>query len=294
MRRKTGLFDRRTLIGAGAALAVAHPVFGAASPFAEIERRAKGRLGVAVLDVGGGRRLSYRADERFPMCSTFKLLLAVYVLVQVDAGRESLDRRIPYAAADLLEYAPTTRAHVAQGAMSMGDLCIAAVQLSDNTAANLILKEIGGPAVLTVWLRGIGDPTTRLDNNEPKLNVWAPGDVHDTTTPAAMVATLHKVLIGSVLSSASLVRLVNWMKGTTTGLQKIRAGIPADWSEGDKTGSWSDAFKGTSNDVAILRPSEGGLILVAAYLCNAAVPNAEREAALADVGRVIAREFARG
>jgi len=144
-------FDRRSLIAFGAGLALASPALAAPSPLVEIERRAKGRLGVAALDVATGRRLEYRATERFPMCSTFKLLLAAQVLSRVDAGHEALDRRIAYGKADLLDYAPATTAHVAEGGMSLGALCAAAVQLSDNTAANLILKQVGGPAGLTAW-----------------------------------------------------------------------------------------------------------------------------------------------
>ena len=148
--------------------------------------------------------------------------------------------------------------------------------------------------MLTAWLRKIGDPTTRLDNNEPKLNVWAPGELHDTTTPEAIVATWGKVLLGEVLTPASRARLIDWLQGTTTGLKKLRDGVPTDWREGDKTGSWSDDVKGTSNDIAIFWPPKRGPILVAAFLTMAAVPGAERDAAIADVGRVISKAFASG
>ena len=292
-RDPTLILGRRALILATAALAAPFPAFAAPTPFAEIEARAKGRLGVMALDVATGRRLAYRADERFPMCSTFKLLLAAFVLAKVDAGRESLDRRIAYASADLLDYAPAARAHVTEGGMTLGDLCIAAVQLSDNTAANLVLREVGGPAALTGWLSKIGDPVTRLDNNEPKLNVWAPGEAHDTTTPAAIVATWRKLLLGEVLSPASRARLTGWLKGTTTGLARLRAGLPKGWTAGDKTGTWSGP-PGTANDIAILWPPKAGPILVAAFLSQSMVSGEARDAALAEVGRVIAREFGRG
>lgn len=286
--------DRRVFIGVAATAGFAPAAIAASSPFADIEARAKGRLGVLVLDLATDRRLSYRADERFPMCSTFKFLLAAEVLSRVDAGRERLDRRIAYTKADLLDYAPTTKAHVTEGGMALGDLCAAAVQLSDNTAANLILAQIGGPEALTRWLRGIGDPTTRLDNNEPKLNVWKPGEVHDTTTPSAIVATWRKLLLGQTLSPSSRARMIDWLRGTTTGLHRIRAGLPSDWTGGDKTGTWSDEKSGTANDVAILWPPKGGPVLAAAFLTQSTVSAAERDAALADVGRMVAREFARG
>jgi beta-lactamase class A len=288
------LIDRRSLILSAAALPVAAPALAAPSPFAAIEARAKGVLGVFALDVSTGRRLAYRADQRFPMCSTFKLLLAAFVLARVDAGHERLDRRIAYGAADLLEYAPTTRAHVAEGGMVVRDLCIAAIQLSDNTAANLLLREVGGPQALTAWLRKIGDPATRLDNNEPSLNVWAPGERHDTTTPRAIVAAWRRLLLGDVLSASSKAHLIAWLQGATTGLARLRAGFPSDWRAGDKTGSWSDAKSGTTNDIAIVWPPEGGPILAAAFLTQSTVPLAEREAALAGVGRVIAERFAHG
>jgi beta-lactamase class A len=287
-------YRRRALVIATAGLVVAGPVFAAPSPFAEIERRAKGRLGVCILDVSTGRRLGYRAEERFPMCSTFKFLLAGYVLAQVDAGRERLDRSVPYIAADLLDYAPTTRAHLGEGAMTVADLCVAAVQLSDNTAANLLLRETGGPAALTAWLRQIGDPVTRLDNSEPDLNVWAPGEVVSCVSPAAVLATWRKLLMGEVLTPASRARLTDWAGGATTGAARLHSGIPADWREGDKTGTWSGLAYGTANDIAIFWPPKGGPILVAAFLCQSTVPAAERDAALAGVGRVIAGAFGHG
>ncbi len=288
------LLRRPAFVVAAAGLAASAPAFAAPSPFAAIEAQAKGVLGVAALDVSTGRRFAYREDQRFPMCSTFKLLLAAFVLARVDAGQESLDRRIAYTSADLLDYAPTTRVHVAEGGMALGDLCIAAVQLSDNTAANLVLREVGGPAALTAWLRKIGDPVTRLDNNEPKLNVWAPGEVHDTTTPDAIVATWRKLLLGEVLAPPSRARLISWLQGTTTGLARLRGGLPKDWRAGDKTGSWSDAKTGTTNDIAIVWPPKGAPVLAAAFLTQSKVSLAQREAALADVGRVIAGGFAHG
>jgi len=145
-----------------------------------MERKLGGRVGVAALDVRTGRRLAYRADERFPMCSTFKWLLAAQVLSRVDAGQEQLARVVPYSKADLLDYAPVTRAHVGEGAMKVKELLAAAIQYSDNTAANLLLSAAGGPAALTSYLRQLGDPSTRLDRMEPDLNSALPGDVRDT------------------------------------------------------------------------------------------------------------------
>jgi beta-lactamase class A len=294
--RPKGL-DRRALLGAAAGFAALSPALARTASGAAlkaIEARTGGRLGLSVLDVQSGRRIAYRADERFRMCSTFKMLAVADVLHRVDAGRETLDRFAPYTAADLLDYAPVTRAHVGQGGMKLGDLCAAAVQLSDNTAANLILAGIDGPKGLTAWLRSIGDPVTRLDRIEPALNTGRAGDPRDTTSPAAMTDTMHKVLLGEVLSPASRKRLTDWMLGTATGSNRLRAGLPADWREGDKTGTWSENGVGHANDLAILWPAGRGPILVAAFVNDAPASGDAREAALADVGRLIAQDLARG
>jgi len=260
---------------------------GDASPdLAAVERRVSGRLGVAALDTATGRRLEHRARERFPMCSTFKWLLATEVLSRVDHGVETLDRVVPYGQADLLDYAPITRQHVSEGGMRVSDLLAAAIEVSDNTAANLLLASAGGPAALTAFIRRLGDPTTRLDRNEPSLNTSIPGDPRDTTTPAAMVADLQRVLLGRTLSDGSREHLVDWLARCTTGGDKLRAGLPAGWRVGDKTGSGQH---GSTNDVAIAWPQAGAPILVAAYLTQTDAAPAERSAALASVGEIVGR-----
>lgn len=289
--------DRRELLVVMAGLAVLTPTLARAEiqhALKTIEARTGGRLGLSVLDVPSGRHFTYRPNERFRMCSTFKMLAVADVLHGVDERRETLDQFVSFTAADLLDYAPTTRAHVAQGGMTLGDLCKAAVQLSDNTAANLILARIGGPIGLTQWLRGIGDPETRLDRIEPALNTGPASDLRDTTTPLSMTSTMQKILVGEVLSAASRAQLTDWMRGTTTGLSKIHAGLPQDWREGDKTGAWSDDRSGHANDLAIVWPPSGGPILAAAFINDATAPSSDRDAALADVGRLIAQEFTRG
>ena len=155
---------------------------------AEIEAREGGRLGVFVRDTGTGATIEHRADERFPMCSTFKLLTAAAALKRVDQGAERLDRKIAYGPSDLLDYAPIAKAHVAEGGMTVADLCAAAIDWSDNTAGNLVLQSIGGPAGFTQFARSLGDEVTRLDRNEPTLNESLPGDPRDTTSPRAMAA----------------------------------------------------------------------------------------------------------
>ena len=220
---------------------------------AHLEKTSGGRLGVAVLDSADGRRFGLRQDERFPLCSTFKLLLAACVLARVDRGEEQLARRIVYGRGDLVEYSPTAERHVGKPGLSVAELCEAAVTLSDNGAANLLLASLGGPAGLTDWLRGTGDEVTRLDRNEPTLNQAIPGDPRDTTTPTAMLETLQRLLLGDVLKPTSREQLRAWLLANQTGDARIRAGVPKDWKVGDKTGTGPKAT-GTSNDVAILWP----------------------------------------
>jgi beta-lactamase class A len=257
---------------------------------AEVEAKVGGRLGVAALDVATGRRLVYRANERFPMCSTFKAMAVAAVLRRVDSGHERLDRFVPYGETNLLSYAPVTKAHVAEGGMRLADLCAAAVEFSDNTAANLILASIGGPAGWTRFVRSLGDGRSRLDRNEPTLNTAIPGDRRDTTTPSAMVADLKATLLDRALSTASRDRLKGWMLATQTGLARLRAGMPATWQVGDKTGTGERA---TANDIAVTWTPDGPIV-IACYLTGAvaATPDA-RDAAIADVGRLVAEAFGR-
>jgi beta-lactamase class A len=256
-----------------------------AGKLAGIEARLGGRLGVAARRLSGGPTLTHRADERFKMCSTFKLMLAAAVLRKVDQGRESLARAVPYGPADILSYAPAAKAHLAQGAMSVADLCVAAVTLSDNTAANLLLASVGGPAGVTAFARSLGDEVTRLDRNEPDLNTSGPGDPRDTTSPAAAVADLKRLAFGDALSPASRALLVDWMTQTQTGAHRLRAGVPSAARMGDKTGTYDE--DGTANDIAIIWPPERPPILVAAYATGSGAPMARIEAALAEVGQVV-------
>ena len=253
-----------------------------------IERRLGGRLGISV---GTPERIliSHRAGERFPMCSTFKVLAVAAVLARVDAGSESPDRVIAFGPGDLLSYAPVTRkaldAGGGTGRMTVSDLCAAAIEWSDNSAANLLLTTLGGPGALTQWLRGVGDPITRLDRTEPTLNTSLPGDPRDTTSPAAMRETLGRVLLGSALSPSARARLEAWMVASRTGLKRLRAGLPPDWPVGDKTGTGDN---GTFNDVAILRPPGHAPVFACVYITGAEAPAEAVEAAYAEIGRLAA------
>lgn len=259
-----------------------HAVFGA------IENRVGGRLGVFAFDTGNGRSIAYRAAERFPMCSTFKSLAVAAVLARVDAGQERLARRVPYTHRDLLDYAPVTRAHAGQGWMTIEALCQAAIELSDNTAANLLLASLGGPHAVTRYARSLGDEVTRLDRTEPSLNEYKPGELRDTTSPEAMARDWERILVGEALSAHSRNLLRGWLIADKTGLDCIRAGVPKDWVAGDKTGSGEN---GTRNDVAILKPPGRTPIIVAAYLTGATAFSSARNAALAEVGRIAGLTF---
>jgi beta-lactamase class A len=286
---------RRSLLAALGATAWSGAALGAsthagvAASLARIEASVGGRLGLAALRVRDGRRVGHRADERFAMCSTVKLLIAGAVLARVDRGQESLARRVAYSSADLLSYAPIGRAHVGEGALPVGDLCAAAITLSDNTAANLLLASLGGPPGVTAFARGLGDPVTRLDRNEPTLNTAIPGDPRDTTTPAAMLDDLRAIALGQALSPASRDLLVSWLVASRTGLGRIRAGAPADARVGDKTGTGDN---GSTNDVAIIWPTRGGPILVSVYATESSAPTPAIERAIAEATRIVCAALA--
>jgi beta-lactamase class A len=288
--------QRRAFLLAGSAAAAGVPALAATDPALKpfrakvaqaklnrIEADSGGRLGVCILDTATGRRLVHRAGERFPMCSTFKLLAAAMVLQRVDQGQERLDRPIAIERAVILPHSPVTEPNVG-GTMTMGALCEATLTQSDNAAANLMLTSFGGPGALTAYLRALGDPVTRLDRNEPSLNEAIAGDPRDTTTPAAMLGLVRKLVLGDALKPVSRVQLRDWLIANKTGGQKIRAGLPAGWQVGDKTGG--GAF-GTNNDVAIVWPPGRRPILAAAYLTQTTAPLAQRDAALAAVAALI-------
>jgi beta-lactamase class A len=243
-----------------------------------------GRIGLFALDTGNGRTVSYRQAERFAMCSTFKWVLAAAVLARVDRGELTLDAPVSFGPANLVEHSPTTSAEVAGGAMTVEQLAKAAVTVSDNTAANLLLDRVGGPVGLTRFCRGCGDVVTRLDRYEPELNENELGDVRDTTSPRAMAGLLEAVLLGRTLAPESRHRLVAWMGACETGRARLRAGLPPRWAVGDKTGTGSH---GACNDVAFAIPPGRAPILVAALLEGTAAPD-RLEAVHVEIARLVA------
>jgi beta-lactamase class A len=259
-----------------------------AARLAELERAQGGRLGVAALNLATGARIGYRADERFLLCSTFKALAAGFVLARVDRKQERLDRRIVIARKDLLGKS-MLEPRIGRAGVTVAELCDAAVTYSDNTAGNLLLASFGGPAGLTAFLRSLGDGASRLDRTEPTLNAYAgPGDPRDTTTPAAVLETLRKLLFGDALSAASRHQLAAWLITNKTGDTRLRAGFPAGWLVGDKTGTGGNP-EGSTNDVAVAWPADRGPVLVTAY-CELPKQNFEqRNPVVAEIGRIVAQ-----
>jgi beta-lactamase class A len=250
---------------------------------ADLEKQSGARIGVAAIDSGSGRMLAWRETERFVMCSSFKLSLAAATLARADQGVEKLDRLVRYDKSVPFGVSPATAKNVDHG-MIVADLCEAAVIYSDNGAANLLLAAMGGPAGLTAFWRGLGDSTTRLDDNEPKLNI--PDGERNTTTPIAMMADIKEYLLGEALSADSRRRLLGWMYGNTTGAARLRAGVLASWQVGDKTGT-SPAPYGLASDIGILTPPGRAPILAAVYTADHG-----SDQVIAAAAKVIAAAFA--
>jgi beta-lactamase class A len=286
-------FTRRALLGpmlAAPALALLSSTVRAAGAdatarLASLEDKNGGRLGVAALDSATGRRIAHRPDERFAMCSTFKFLAAACVLARVDRREERLDRRITFTEQDLVTYSPVTKERIGGSGMTLAELCEAAMTVSDNTAGNLLLASFGGPAGLTAYARSLGDQVTRLDRVETDLNEATPGDPRDTTTPAAMLENLYRLVLSDALSPASRQQLTDWLVANKTGDKRLRAGLPRDWRIGDKTGS---GMHGAANDIAVAWPPGRAPIIVAAYFAESPASAEDRNTVLADVARIVA------
>src|SRR3984885_10196599 len=251
---------------------------------ADYERDSGGRVGLYAENLRTGAKIVWRADERFVMCSTFKASLAACVLARVDRGQDRLDAMIAYSADDLMDYAPVAKQNLEKGALSVADMCEAAVSLSDNTCANALLVRVGGPSALTAFWRSVGDSVSRLDHNEPELNRSPPGDPHDTTTPAAMAGNLRRLLLGKVLSVNSRERLTGWMVSCKTGDNRLRAGLPKSWRVGDKTGNNG---KDAAGDIAVTWSTRGEPVLICAYTQGGAPTPRQVEAVFAGIGRFV-------
>ncbi|MEA3041364.1 MAG: beta-lactamase class [Sphingomonadales bacterium] len=296
------MIDRRTFLAAAAALPVAcsrtldEPQPNAAEPAGpdafEAIRATLGpgaRIGVAVIDTGSGRRLLHDSDSRYPLASTFKLPLAAMVLAEVEAGRLRFDEELPFAPEDPLGNSPVVAANIARGRLALEPLTAAIVQVSDNSAANAILRRVGGPEGLTRFMRAAGDSVTRLDRHEMELGSNLPDDVRDTTTPAAMAGLVRTLVLGNRLAPASRARLVEWMTTSVPGPDRLRAGLPPSWRWGHKTGT---AANGGVNDVGVAWPPRRAPIVIASYQSGGDTPSAGHAAAHAAVARLVVEAFA--
>ena len=286
------MMNRRTLLATLPCFA-AHAAFAGEKPLSDFDAAALeryeaasgGRVGAFAENIATGKRIAWRADDRFVMCSTFKASLAAMMLARVDRGEDRLDAMIAYGKADIEEYAPVAKDNLPKGAMSVADMCKAAVELSDNTCANLLLARGGGPKALTAFWRSSGDGVSRLDHNEPELNRTPPGGLEDTTTPAAMAGTLRRFVLGEMLTPASRDRLTAWLVNCQTGANRLRAGLPDDWRVGDKSGNnGKDGF----GDIAITWPKPDRPVVIAVYTRG----GAPKAADVADVFRQFALQAA--
>jgi beta-lactamase class A len=279
MKRREVLCSTLALL-ASPALAQRAPI----TAITDYERGSGGHIGLYAENLRTRAKIAWRADERFVMCSTFKASLAACVLASADRGQARLDEPIAYGPDDLMENAPVAKQNLEKGAMSVADMCEAAVELSDNTCANALLARVGGPSALTAFWRSIGDAVSRLDHNEPELNRSPPGDPHDTTTPAAMAGNLRSLILGKVLSPNSRERLTGWMLGCKTGDNRLRAGLPMGWRIGDKTGNNG---KDASGDIAVTWSTRGEPVLICAYTQGGAPTPRQVEAVFAGIGRFV-------
>ncbi|MFC9431725.1 class A beta-lactamase [Streptomyces sp. NPDC056987] len=254
--------------------------------FGELERKFDARLGVHALDTGSGRYVSHRPDERFPYASTFKALLAGAVLDKF-SPRE-MERRVRYGRDVLVDHSPITEQHLDTG-MTLRELCDATVRYSDNAAANLLLPEIGGPKGLQHALRALGDRTTRCDRYETDLSEGTPGDPRDTSTARALATDLRAYAVDDVLPAGQRAVLTDWLVRNTTGDALIRAGAPAGWRVGDKTGSGG---YGTRNDIAVVWPPGAAPITLAVLSSRGIRDAAYDDALIAEAAKVALDAFA--
>lgn len=256
--------------------------------FAQLESGIRGRIGVAALDSANGHTIVHRADERFPLCSSFKLMLSAAILKESTRTPDLLNKRLHYNKSALIHHSPVTEKHLADG-MLISELCEATIQYSDNAAANLLMRELGGPKAVTAFARSIGDDVFRVDRYETMMSASVPGDVRDTSSPNAMMQSMRKLTVGDALSPQHRDQLLSWLRGNTTGANRIRAGVPVDWQVADKTGTGD---YGTAADVAIVYPINRAPIFIAIYMTQDKKDAEVREDLLAAATRIVVSEFA--
>ncbi|MEY9906017.1 beta-lactamase class A [Catenulispora sp. MAP12-49] len=253
--------------------------------FADLESRYHAQLGLYALDTGSGRSVAFQADNRFAFCSTVKALAAAEILHR-DSDAQ-LAQTITYSVSDLVDYSPVTGQHV-NGGMTLTAVMTAAIEVSDNTALNLMFNQLGGPAGLQSALRALNDPTTSADRTEPTVNSAVPGDVRDTSTPRALAEDLRAYVLGDTLTPQRRTLLTSWLTANTTGGPYIRAGVPAGWTVGDKTGNGD---YGTRNDIAVLWPPHRAPIVIAVLSDRDGKDATSADALIADATKLALRQL---
>ncbi len=271
-----------------------NPIALAASPpislqnkLAQLETSAKGRIGVYAINTRDNTHLQYRADERFPFCSTFKFMAVSAILKQSMSQKDLLQKKIIFHKNDLFVYSPITEKHTDTG-MTVAEFCAATLMYSDNTAVNLLMKEQGGLHAVNAFAKSIGDHSFRLDRYEPDLNSAIPGDLRDTTTPKAMAESLQRIVLGNVLDQNKKSILQTWLKHNTTGNFRIRAGVPKNWIVADKTGTGD---YGTTNDIAVIWPPACPPIVMAIYFTQQQKNARFRDDVIAKATALLINEF---
>lgn len=257
----------------------------------QLEKSSDGRLGVAAINTANNQRIEYRGEERFPMCSTSKVMAVAAILNKSGTDSKLLETNLRYTAQDLdaSGYAPIAAKHLSTG-MTVGAMCQAALNYSDNLAMNMLLQKLGGPKSVTAYARSIGDNSYRLDRHEPELNSAIPGDLRDTTTPLAMQNSLQTLVLGNSLDPMQRQQLQNWLKNNTTGSLRISAGVPKKWLVGDKTGTGK---YGSTNDVGVIWPTGADPIVLAIYFTQDKPDAKANDAVIAGATRIIVTEFAK-
>jgi beta-lactamase class A len=256
-----------------------------AAVVAAIEERHDNRIGVMVVDTGSNRGWEHRADERFPLTSTFKAFACAALLARDAQGTLDADREITVTASDLVTYSPVLETRVG-ARISLTEACEAMMTVSDNGAANVVLDALGGPAGLTAFMREIGDRETRLDRRETALNAADPGDPRDTTTPRAAAHSLRALVLGDALPRDARERLETWMLGNAVGGPLLRAGLPPDWRVADRTGAGGHGSRAV---IAVLWPPTRDPIVAAVFITGRDLSMETRNAAIAEIGAAVAR-----
>jgi beta-lactamase class A len=253
----------------------------------DLEKSAHGRLGISAIDTNNNYQIEYKDNERFAFCSVNKVIGVSAILKQNMKDKNLLQQKIKYQKKDIVDYSPITEKNAARE-MTISELCAAAIKYSDNTAINLLMKKLGGLDAVNRFARSIGDNQFRIDRWEPELSTAIPGDIRDTTTPLAMTTSFQKLTYGDVLAAPQHDLLITWLLENTTGNERIRAGVPKNWSVGDKTGTGE---YGTTNDVAIIWPTNCKPIIMTIFFTQPIKSAKKRNDVLAKAAHLLIQEF---